>query len=112
MKCTHVLDIHVRRASDWKPLAESALRAVEERHAGLVALQLFIGAPRTPVDRADRLLVASDDDPMRSWEMRFGIRKTPTFLVVDAEGRLRGVSQGLEAAERMASSPASGSKHE
>ncbi len=94
--------IHARRAHDWAPLPENALREIEDRHRdiGLVAVQLMMGEPGSPADRPDRQIIAPDDDPMNSWEMRYGIRKTPMFLVVDAQGRLRSVSQSFATSER------------
>jgi hypothetical protein len=97
----HPVLVHVRRASDWKPLPESALVELEQRWSGLslVAVQVVIGVPDSPAARPDHRIVAPLDDPRTSWEARFGIRKTPAFLLIDANGRVAAVSQRLDGIE-------------
>jgi len=89
--------VHVRRASDWQPLQPPELRAIEERHRDvrLVVAQVLIGKPETEFERWERTLVAPDDGTLTGWDMRFGIRRTPLFLLADAAGVLIGVSQAL-----------------
>jgi len=62
-------------------------------------VQLVIGAPDSPAARPDHRIVAPLDDPLTSWESRFGIRKTPAFLLIDVNGRVAAVSQRLDGIE-------------
>ncbi len=81
--------LYVRRASDWEPLEERDLRP-----SGCAVVQVMIGKPAAPGDRFERCFVAPDD-----WDSRFGIRKTPLFLLADAAGALVGISQSREPLE-------------